>query len=177
MRTAPSQPGHSLSIRPCGPQDLPSVNRIIDAGIDSWQLSERVKRLSKPLYHYGPDDLAHLDIHLAVAGGEAVGIIAWEPLEPAMRPDGLTGWLLHGLFVRPEAAGRGIGRALVAACSTAARAAGVDGLLVKAQADAEGFFQSLGFQRLPVISESRDYDLRYWLSLTRQTADQQRCRP
>jgi len=48
----------------------------------------------------------------------------------------------------------------------AARAQGCDGVLVKAQADAEGFFGSQGLQKLPVLQPNRDYPHRYWLDVT-----------
>ena len=45
-----------------------------------------------------------------------------------------------------------------------------DGLLVKAQADAIGFFTSLGMKRLAVEDPARDYEHRFWKS-----ADQINC--
>ena len=54
---------------------------------------------------------------------------------------------------------------MLTAAATAARAQGCDGVLVKAQADAEGFFGSQGLQKLPVLQPDRDYPHRYWLDL------------
>ncbi|MBF0257129.1 MAG: GNAT family N-acetyltransferase, partial [Gammaproteobacteria bacterium] len=39
---------------------------------------------------------------------------------------------------------------------------GMNGLLVKAQADAVGFFSSHGFSHLPVTDQRRDYPHRWW---------------
>ncbi len=44
----------------------------------------------------------------------------------------------------------------------AARGEGFDGLLVKAQADANGFFAARGLSRLPAEKPERDYPHRYW---------------
>jgi hypothetical protein len=53
---------------------------------------------------------------------------------------------------------------LLDAAATAARDQGMDGLLVKAQADASGFFAARGLQRLAVDDPARDYPYRYWLA-------------
>jgi hypothetical protein len=37
---------------------------------------------------------------------------------------------------------------------------------VKAQADAEGFFEAQGLQTLPVLQPDQEYPHRYWLDLT-----------
>jgi hypothetical protein len=45
---------------------------------------------------------------------------------------------------------------------SAAQAQGFDGLLVKAQQDASGFFRAMGMQRLPVEDPARQYANRFW---------------
>ena len=55
----------------------------------------------------------------------------------------------------------------------AAREQGFDGLLVKAQPAAEGFFLTRGLERLPTADPARDYPHRLWKavkSMTGQTA-------
>ena len=60
---------------------------------------------------------------------------------------------------------RGTGTRLLAAAVAAARAQPVDGLLVKAQADAAPLFSSQGLVPLPVEDPDRDYPHRFWLAL------------
>ncbi len=60
---------------------------------------------------------------------------------------------LHHLFVRPEARGRGLGRALVASASATARSAGCGVLTVGTHPDnrrAQAFYPELGFQAASV---------------------------
>jgi putative acetyltransferase len=71
---------------------------------------------------------------------------------------------LHGLYVHPEEGGRGVGRALLHAAQAAATAAGMHGVLVKAQTDSVGFFERLGLEALPVEDAARHYARRFWLS-------------
>ena len=131
----------------------------------AWQLPERVKRLSLPSYRYHPHDLDHLHIVVAEDANHAiVGLASWEPASPRDLPAGTRGLLLHGLYVDPSSQRQGMGSQLLAAAATAARDQGVDGLLVKAQADANGFFAARGLQRLAVDDPARDYPHRYWLA-------------
>ena len=109
--------------------------------IATWDLPERVKRLTLPSYSYQAHDLEHLTLMLAEAAGEGLlGVAAWESADPADAPPGRRALLLHGLYVRPDRHRRGIGSRLLAAAEQAAEQGGSDGLLVKAQPGAEGFF-------------------------------------
>ncbi|HEY9097864.1 MAG TPA: GNAT family N-acetyltransferase [Thiobacillus sp.] len=91
-----------------------------------------------------------------------VGVAAWEPAHPRDLPGGQRGLLLHGLYVDPDHQHRGVGGQLLDAASAAARIQGLDGVLVKAQGDAKGFFEALGLQRLPVEDSARHYPHRFW---------------
>ena len=152
-----------IKLRPGGLSDLDAINDIITRAIGTWTVSERVKRLSLPSYLYQPEDLDHLELLLAMDGHQPVAIAAWEPAESKHLPPGQTGLLLHGLYVDPDVARSGLGSALLNACQDAARERGFKGVLVKATRDAVGFFERCGFMRLPVMSQDRDYELRYWL--------------
>jgi len=130
----------------------------------TWQLPERVKRLSLPSYRYNELDFGHLQVVVAMgAKDQVLGVAAWEPAETRDCPAGKTGLLLHGLYVDPAAQHQGIGTALLDTALEAVREAGVDGLLVKAQADAVGFFLGRGMHPLPVEDHARHYANRLWM--------------
>lgn len=158
---------HIITGRPAE-TDLAQINAVVEAAVQGWALSERIKRLVLPSYRYGAIDLRHLGFACARhrTDGRIVGVAAWEPADRRDCPPGQTGLLLHGLYVVPEHQRRGIGHRLLGH-ALAAAAAGFDGLLVKAQRDAEPFFVTEGFQRLPVTDDGRDYAGRFW----RPTAD------
>jgi len=142
--------------------DLPAINGVIERAVMTWRLPDRVKRLSLPLYRYNEMDLGHLEVWVAEEAGQIAALAAWEPAEAADVPEGCRGLLLHGLYVDPARQRQGIGAQLLAACVRRARELGLDGVLVKAQADAEAFFRGQGLERLEVRDAARDYALRYW---------------
>ncbi|MFO8154877.1 MAG: GNAT family N-acetyltransferase [Pseudomonadota bacterium] len=154
----------TIRLREARADERPVINALIERAVRTWDLPERVLRLSVPLYQYDP--VAFDELIAVVAVDEAdgpVGVATWEPAAPADCPEGSEALLLHGIYVEPEQSRRGIGRALFEACREAARAAGRDGVLVKAQGDAAPFFEALGLERLPVVDTDRDYARRYWL--------------
>lgn len=154
-------------LRDASQADLASINTLIERAIMTWQLPERVKRLSLPIYRYNEQDLDHLTIAVAEQTGHGiVGVAAWEPANARDLPIGQTGMLLHGLYVDPDHQRQGIGRQLLAAAVDAAREAHADGLLVKAQPDAEPFFLALGLQPIECRDPARDYPYRYWVTAT-----------
>lgn len=157
-----------IELRPANRDDLAAINTVIERAVQTWNLPERVKRLALPTYLYNEHDLQHLHIELAVNHERGVvGVAAWEAAAARDCPDGVRGLLLHGLYVDPEKQQRGTGGRLLQAAASAAREQGYDGLLVKAQADAEGFFKARGMQLLAVMDASRDYPNRYWLDAGR----------
>jgi GNAT superfamily N-acetyltransferase len=161
-----SPPTTPFRLRQAQAPDLPAVNGVIERAIATWQLPERVKSLSLPSYRYQTHDLVHL--HLVVAEDAdlvLVGVAAWEPANPRDLPTGKRGLLLHGLYVDPAYQHRGVGSQLLGAAEAAARALGFDGVLVKAQADANAFFEARGLQRVPVEDAARDYPHRFWLAV------------
>jgi len=150
-------------IRPAVEADLPAINRVIEAAVMTWRLPDRVKRLSLPSYRYTQLDLAHLEMVVAEDPDEGiVGVAAWEDADDGDTPQGFSGLLLHGLYVSPSCHHRGIGRTLIGQAEQAARRQGRDGLLVKAQEDAIGFFVAQGMRRLEVQDAARHYPHRYW---------------
>ena len=161
--------------RAAGRGDLAAINALIARAVDTWDLSARVKRSSIPLYQYHPVDFDFLSMLVAPDGGERIaGVAAWEAVDACQAPLGGRAALLHGIYVDPGRTGRGIGSLLLEcaldwaraqAGPDGARAAGYDGLLVRAQADAVGFFESCGLARLAAADPLADYPHRYWLDL------------
>lgn len=157
------QPAGAVQLRQARNEDLAALNGVIERAIMTWQLPERVKRLSLPSYRYHPLDLDHLHIMVAEDAEHAIiGLAAWEPASPRDLPAGQRGLLLHGIYVDPMHLRYGVGTHLLDAALAAAREQRFDGLLVKAQADANGFFTARGMQRLPVEDPARDYPHHFW---------------
>ena len=153
-------------LRPAVPGDLDQINAVIGRAVMTWALPERVKRLALPVYHYDQQDLEHLSILVAEdAAAAVVGVAAWESAEARDCPQGRRGLLLHGLYVDPDRQRLGLGSRLLAAAESAARDQRYDGLLVKAQADALGFFRARGLEPLACEDPDRDYANRFWLEL------------
>lgn len=156
----------SLQLTLAGPDDLPALNQVIAAAIMGWQLPERVKRLSLPSYYYDLADLHHLQIWLATdSQGEIHGLAGWEEADAADLPARVRGVLLHGIYVHPTRQGQGIGQDLLAHIEQLAASKHYPGVLVKAQADAVGFFQQQGYRLLPVEDRVRHYSHRLWKAL------------
>lgn len=156
-----------VSLRRATPTDLDAVNAVIERAVMTWQLPERVKRLTLPSYRYNAHNLEHLEMVLAEDADRAViGVAAWEPASPADAPPGRRALLLHGLYVDPGRQRRGAGGCLLDAAVAAAREQGFDGLLVKARPEAEGFFFARGLERLPVTNPEREYPHRFRKAVT-----------
>lgn len=156
--------GAPLAIRKAtGTADLDALNAVVEACLMEWNLPTRVKRLALGSYLYGESDLTFMQFLLAVTtGGQVVGVAALELAAERELPARRSGLLLHGLYVSPEQQRQGIGSRLVKAALAATRSQGLDGLLVKAQREAIGFFQSSGFRPLPLDFPDTDYANRWW---------------
>jgi GNAT superfamily N-acetyltransferase len=159
-------PREAVSLRTAAAGDLEEINRIIDACIMTWDLPDRVKRLSLSSYRYSGIDLDFLDIVVAEnLEGEILGAAAWEPADAGDTPGGTGGLLLHGIYVDPSQQRRGIGARLFSAAVETVRQRGLKGLLVKAQADANGFFTALGMQAVAHDGDPRRYANRLWMQV------------
>lgn len=157
-----------ITIRKASTADLTAINKVVDAAVMSWNLPERVKRLSLPSYHYKEHDLQTIDLIVAEDNQhKAVGIAAWEQADPRDTPDDYHALLLHGIYVDPHYQNQSIGTQLLQAAEQAAISQNYDGLLVKAQPSAAGFFVAQGMLPLSIENEKRDYAHRYWKLIER----------
>jgi GNAT superfamily N-acetyltransferase len=152
------------SLRPVDAGDLASINDLVLDAIRVWPMADGVRQRVAPSYCYDVVDLDHM--RLFAIGEEPSGMIALEAASASDAP-ATPALLLHGIYVRPGAHGAGLGRCLVDAALDIARSEGAAGLLVKAQRSANGFFEALGFERLPVVDAARDYPHRYWKTCRR----------
>lgn len=153
-----------ITLRTAKVADLEQLNRVIDAAIMTWDLPDRVKRLSRFSFHYTSVDLQHFEIIVAKSQDKIAGVVAWDRQAQAVtgRQHGL---LMHGLYVDPAMQHRGIGTRLFRCAERAVIEAHQDGLWVKAQKDAEAFYQACGMHKLPARDHGRGYAHRYWKSL------------
>ena len=154
-----------VDIYPAGQADLEAINRVIESAVMTWHLPDRVKRLSLPCYRYDSVDLDHFDIVLAKHGMKnIIGIAAWEQADAKELPAGSRALSLHGLYVHPSHHQQGIGSILFRVVEEAVCNRGFDGLLIKAQQGANGFFISQGMQRLQTNDPLHQYANRFWKS-------------
>ena len=158
-----NMPPSSIILRPAIEADLDTINRVVEAGVMTWQLPERVKRLALPGYRYTLVDIEHLDICVAEDDTRRIiGVAAWETADSSDTPTGKTGLLLHGIYVNPAFHRHGIGRRLFKAAEEAVRAHGYDGLLTRARQEANDFFMAQEMNPLPVDRPSHQYANRFW---------------
>ena len=151
-------------IRPGSEGDLEAVNRVIGACVMTWNIPERVKRLSLSSYYYNAVDLNHFRLFVAYDQTNAIiGVAALEPIKASAQSNTEDALLLHGIFVEPSVQGQGVGRLLVRKCVEIAAREKRKGLLVKAQPDAIGFFKTLRFKAIQSTDSKRDYPHQLWL--------------
>ncbi len=151
-----------ITIRPASQQDLVTINQLITTAVMTWDLPERVKRLSLPSYFYNDVDLKHFEIIVAVQNKIIVGVAACEEVNPAELPGNKTGLLLHGLYIDPDSQKQSIGTHLLKEIEKRTSDKGLDGLLVKAQKDAIPFFIKQGMQPLKTNNPAKDFENRLW---------------
>lgn len=149
--------GERVDVRPAARRDLDRINGVVMAAISTWRVPDRVKRLVRPIYRYTPIDLKFMTMRLAENENGIVGVVCWEPYHELCK----RSLLLHGLYVSPASQGNGIGTRLLGEVNRAAMVDGFDGVLVRANREAKGFFGKRGLGELPV--ESRQYPYRFWM--------------
>jgi len=161
----PREPAATINVRlaQASPLELDRINDVVTAALYSWELPDRVKRISLPIYRYHANDFEHMQFLVADIGGPGItGLVALEEVDVPEWPDSRKMLLLHGLYVYPCQHRQGTGTRLVEAAEAVAKGKAIGHLLVRAQAEAQPFFLKCGFSKLPVVDDSRDYAHRYW---------------
>lgn len=152
----------SMQIEQAKQTDLQSINHVITDAIMTWNLPERVKRLALASYLYNELDLKHLNIMVAKHEKEIIGVVSWETAAIKDTPNNKAALLLHGLYVTPTMQHQGVGKKLLDTAEKAVKEKGLDGLLVKAHAEATRFFIKQGMWEIKIQDPSRDYAHRLW---------------
>lgn len=134
--------------------DLPDLCTLINeiivlGGTTAHQTPFEPARMTR-LYLEAPGKIA---VTVALAEDEVVGMqsLIWPSSEGHPFPQG---WAIIASFVRPDMAGKGVGRALFAATSAAARKAGVTVIDATIRADNTGglaYYQALGFADYDIL--------------------------
>jgi N-acetylglutamate synthase-like GNAT family acetyltransferase len=150
----------AMYMRPANADDLDKINQVITRAVMTWNLPDRVKRLSLPSYHYDKLDLQHFRILLAFIDDRLAGVIALDH-EHSGEQLAYKSILIHGLFVVPELQHKGIGTRLFQEAERVAHKQSTQHLIVKAHKDATGFFTAMGMTKLAVTDEVRNYADRY----------------
>lgn len=155
-----------MRIRPAQPEDLPALLEIYNEAVANttatwdmlpWTPVEHAEWFATKAAHGHPVMVADDD-------GQVLGYAAYGPFRAKA---GYAQTMEHSVYVRPEAQGRGLGRALLVAIVEAARADGVHALIGGLSADNEvsvALHRSLGFVevgRLPEVGRKFDR----WLDL------------
>jgi len=161
-------PQSNIKIRTAIKNDIEAINHVIEATVMSWTLAERVKRLSLSSYRYSEVDFNHLA--MVVVEDEKqnlLGVAAWELADAKDSPKEHSALLLHGLYVNPAHHHQGIGRQLFKIAEQAAHKLHCDGLLVKAQPDANAFFVAQKMEKIQLEDTSHHYKNLFWKTINK----------
>ena len=135
----------SLAIRPASPADLPLIAELIRALAEYEKLADEVRFDEAVLGEklFGPRPYA--EVLIGEADGEALGFALF--FHNFSTFEGRPGIYLEDLFVRPEARGRGLGKALLAELARLAMERGCARLewwVLDWNEPSIGFYRSLG---------------------------------
>lgn len=155
-----------MTVRNADKSDLATINQVITNAVMAWPMPERARRLIVPVLCY--NDAEDLDYYQALVweqDGQIVGVATWDITRQIDTVKGRAK-LLHGLFIAPDFQRRGIGQTLIdeVAVRAAASDASLDGLLIKAERVAIGFFEHCGLEQIKAVVPG-DYPYQFWRPL------------
>jgi L-amino acid N-acyltransferase YncA len=109
-----------MELEPMRPEDWPAVRAIYDAGIATGDATFETTAPDWPAW-----DAAHLSDQRLVARDDAGQVVGWAALAPVSDRCAYAGVVENSIYVAPDAQGRGVGRALLAAVVASAEQAGM----------------------------------------------------
>lgn len=137
-----ASPGRTpaVELRPARPEEAARLTAIAHAAKASWGYPVAWMELWRDELTFDAESMRDRWVVVAASDGVPIGVAALtaDPGEPE----------LEHLWVDPDAAGRGVGRALVAAARKEARQRGARRLRVVSDPNAEGFYLALGARRI-----------------------------
>ncbi len=134
------------------------INQILQEAVSRWRLTDRLLRLTLPLLRYQDEDFKTMSISMVAENKEPLGFVSWHHFQTTRHstPGSLS---LHGLYIRPEAQARGIGKQLLSYAERHALSVGASLLELKAWRDAESYFRKLGFVAKDSIKQEKQYPI------------------
>ena len=132
-------------IRPATPADVPVVLELVKELATYEREPDAVLATEADLHAALFGEGAVASCHVAVAAGVVVGFALWYPTFSTWQ--GKPGLWLEDLFVRPEARGTGLGKALLVELARTAMARGwtrFEWWVLDWNTPAQGFYRSLG---------------------------------
>jgi GNAT superfamily N-acetyltransferase len=131
---------NGFEIRPAEPAEAVALTKLAVSSKAVWGYTEEEMENFSGELQIKPDDIAVRPVFAAVGDSVPVGVCSLH------EEDGRKLYLEH-LFVAPEFANRGIGRALLDRAIVWARAAGHSSLEIWSDPNAAGFYERIGARR------------------------------
>ena len=133
-------PSPGIEVRAAGPDELAGPLKLLEEFLRDGQPvpSAFARQLTRSV------EAGDLDILVAFSGGRIVGVALL-----AFRPNVSAGSLfasIEDLYVKPDARGRGTGRALLEAMEERCRARGVSYVEVQTDDEATPFYEASGYE-------------------------------
>jgi GNAT superfamily N-acetyltransferase len=135
-------------IRRARPDEAELLTGIAHAAKRHWGYPERWMELWRPLLTISPEEVAGCEFWVSELDGRVAGFHAVSVTGPEAS--------LDHLWLRPEAMGLGIGRALFAHAAALAAQLGASTLVIDADPNAEGFYLRMGARRVGEIPADVD---------------------
>lgn len=144
------------AVRVARPEEADALVRLSELAVAELCLRDYpgdVLRAARRVLRFDSALLAAATVLVADLDGEPVGTASWTHVPPdgavhARLPRGPHVAYLRGVFVHPNAAGRGVGTALVRACERAAQHAGAREIALGATFTSARLYAKLGYRAL-----------------------------